>query len=214
MPVTNKKITYLDKENIIFYPEIHITNKISAENMNEIKDVVNSIIDSLLQIDKNLAEINKLINRMDVAELNIVNHNTRITSLESHMTTAETNITQLFSDTSDLPTIRNNISTNQTNISNLQNTLQDTMDNYDSYDVGTIIWTYKKSAPDVRYLPLNGQEISRTTYSDLYKVIGTTYGAGNGSSTFNLPNSEYNPDNIVASKIPKIYYYIKAKKSL
>ncbi len=38
------------------------------------------------------------------------------------------------------------------------------------------------------YLLCNGQAISRTTYSALFNVIGTTYGAGNGSTTFNLPN--------------------------
>lgn len=34
----------------------------------------------------------------------------------------------------------------------------------------------------------NGAEISRTTYADLFAVIGTTYGVGNGTTTFNVPN--------------------------
>lgn len=38
------------------------------------------------------------------------------------------------------------------------------------------------------YLPCEGAEVSRTTYARLFAVIGTTYGAGNGSTTFNLPN--------------------------
>jgi microcystin-dependent protein len=38
------------------------------------------------------------------------------------------------------------------------------------------------------YLECNGNAVSRTTYSDLFSVIGTTWGAGNGSSTFNLPD--------------------------
>jgi microcystin-dependent protein len=33
-----------------------------------------------------------------------------------------------------------------------------------------------------------GQTVSRSTYSALFTVIGTTYGAGDGSSTFNLPD--------------------------
>jgi microcystin-dependent protein len=32
-----------------------------------------------------------------------------------------------------------------------------------------------------------GQAVSRTTYARLFSVIGTKYGAGNGSTTFNLP---------------------------
>lgn len=33
-----------------------------------------------------------------------------------------------------------------------------------------------------------GQAVSRSTYSDLFSVIGTTYGIGDGSTTFNLPD--------------------------
>lgn len=33
-----------------------------------------------------------------------------------------------------------------------------------------------------------GQAVSRTTFADLFAAIGTTYGAGNGSTTFNLPD--------------------------
>ena len=38
------------------------------------------------------------------------------------------------------------------------------------------------------FLVCNGGEISRTTYSALFAVIGTTYGSGDGSTTFNVPN--------------------------
>lgn len=38
------------------------------------------------------------------------------------------------------------------------------------------------------WLLCDGSAVSRTTYASLYACIGTTYGAGNGSTTFNLPN--------------------------
>lgn len=38
------------------------------------------------------------------------------------------------------------------------------------------------------FLICDGSAISRTTYANLFNVIGTTYGTGNGSTTFNLPN--------------------------
>ena len=38
------------------------------------------------------------------------------------------------------------------------------------------------------YLECNGAAVSRTTYAALFAVIGTQYGAGNGSSTFNIPD--------------------------
>ena len=39
-----------------------------------------------------------------------------------------------------------------------------------------------------RTLVCNGGAVSRNTYKELFNVIGTTYGAGDGSTTFNLPN--------------------------
>jgi microcystin-dependent protein len=39
------------------------------------------------------------------------------------------------------------------------------------------------------WLYCDGSAVSRTTYAKLYGVIGTTYGAGDGSTTFNLPDS-------------------------
>lgn len=38
-------------------------------------------------------------------------------------------------------------------------------------------------------LLMNGAAVSRTTYADLFSIIGTTFGAGNGSTTFNLPDA-------------------------
>lgn len=41
-------------------------------------------------------------------------------------------------------------------------------------------------------LELDGSAVSRATYSDLFAVIGTTYGVGDGSTTFNLPDDRAN----------------------
>ncbi|SAK88016.1 phage tail collar domain-containing protein [Caballeronia catudaia] len=45
------------------------------------------------------------------------------------------------------------------------------------------------SAVPVGYLLANGAAVSRQTYAALFAAIGTTYGAGNGSTTFNLPDT-------------------------
>ena len=39
------------------------------------------------------------------------------------------------------------------------------------------------------WLLCDGSAVSRTTYADLFTAIGTTYGAGDGSTTFNLPDT-------------------------
>jgi microcystin-dependent protein len=43
------------------------------------------------------------------------------------------------------------------------------------------------TAPE-NYMFANGTAISRTDYAELFAIIGTTYGAGDGSTTFNLPD--------------------------
>ena len=53
-------------------------------------------------------------------------------------------------------------------------------------EVGAIKpWT-KTTAPD-GYLLCNGAAVSRSTYADLFAVVSTTYGSGDGSTTFNVP---------------------------
>jgi microcystin-dependent protein len=53
--------------------------------------------------------------------------------------------------------------------------------------VGSIIMLASSSIPDGYFL-CNGIAISRTNYPSLFAKIGTTFGAGNGSTTFNLPD--------------------------
>jgi len=50
------------------------------------------------------------------------------------------------------------------------------------------IFPYAGATAPTGYLLSFGQAISRCTYSDLFTAIGTTYGTGDGSSTFNLPD--------------------------
>jgi microcystin-dependent protein len=52
---------------------------------------------------------------------------------------------------------------------------------------GTVIYTARSTAP-TGYLKANGDAVSRTTYATLFSAIGTTYGGGDGSTTFNLPD--------------------------
>ena len=52
---------------------------------------------------------------------------------------------------------------------------------------GTIIQVAQNTAP-AGYLKANGSAVSREDYADLFAAIGTTYGSGNGSTTFNVPD--------------------------
>jgi microcystin-dependent protein len=52
---------------------------------------------------------------------------------------------------------------------------------------GSVIQYAGASAPD-GYLLCQGQAVSRTTYAALFQIISTTYGSGDGTTTFNLPD--------------------------
>lgn len=52
---------------------------------------------------------------------------------------------------------------------------------------GTIVMYAAGTAPS-GWLICDGTAVSRVTFSSLFTLIGTTYGAGNGTTTFNLPN--------------------------
>ncbi len=59
------------------------------------------------------------------------------------------------------------------------------------------IMPWSSSSVPSGFLECNGANVSRTTYADLFGIVGTTYGAGDGSSTFGLPDLQ---DNIPVGK--------------
>ena len=77
--------------------------------------------------------------------------------------------------------------------------------------VGAVQWYAGHNLPS-NHLLCNGQEVSRSTYAKLFAVIGTTYGAGNGSTTFNLPNligrfaeGATSPGSYISAGLPNIW---------
>jgi microcystin-dependent protein len=64
-----------------------------------------------------------------------------------------------------------------------------------SYPIGSVVIIMSSTIPD-GWLLCDGRPVSRTDYSELFSVVGTTYGPGDGT-TFNLPplvvNATHNP---------------------
>ncbi len=58
---------------------------------------------------------------------------------------------------------------------------------YADAPIGAIIPYGGSTAPD-GFLLCQGQAVSRTTYAELFAVIGTSFGSGDGSTTFNVPD--------------------------
>ena len=68
----------------------------------------------------------------------------------------------------------------------------------DTFPIGMYGWFAGENAP-TNWLRCDGQAVSRTEYKDLFDAIGTTYGAGDGSTTFNLPNVNLENRTLVGS---------------
>ena len=66
--------------------------------------------------------------------------------------------------------------------------VNENFDKIDATSITGVIQMYAGSTAPSGWLICNGQAVSRTTYAALFAVIGTTYGAGDGSTTFNIPN--------------------------
>lgn len=71
-----------------------------------------------------------------------------------------------------------------------------------------VVTPYAGSSAPTGWLLCSGGQVSRTTYSDLFTAIGTTYGSGDGSTTFNLPDlrgrSAFGVDNMGGTSANRI----------
>lgn len=57
-----------------------------------------------------------------------------------------------------------------------------------SMPIGSLVSYIGASAPNASWLLCDGTAVSRSTYATLFGIIGTTYGVGDGSTTFALPD--------------------------
>lgn len=57
----------------------------------------------------------------------------------------------------------------------------------DKFVLGDLKWS-ARSTDHIGWVQCNGRALSRSTYAELFEVIGTTYGAGDGTTTFNIPD--------------------------
>lgn len=93
---------------------------------------------------------------------------------------------------------------------NAVNAVADQINAKEEADVGNIFYTESETAPEGS-MEADGSAVSRTTYARLFAKIGTRHGAGNGTTTFNLPDGRgtvprgldngkgYDPDRVLGS---------------
>lgn len=81
-------------------------------------------------------------------------------------------ISQNLADLNDPTQARNNLGLQESSIT----------------DFTAVVLPFAFDIPPAGWLECNGAEISRTTYVNLFTKVGTLYGVGDGSSTFNIPD--------------------------
>lgn len=172
------KITYENKEALNQNPNIPDRNKVNDTDMNMIKNVVNNNETKVL-----LAVSSSAPATCDTGDI-------YFNTTDNLIYTATT--TNTWSTTGIAPT-KNTIYiefTNQTAYAYDGTTLVSVgggAGGGDSAPIGQVSMYAGSTAPD-GFLMCDGSAVSREIYKDLYRVIGTTYGTGDGSTTFNLPN--------------------------
>lgn len=81
-----------------------------------------------------------------------------------------------------------------TDLINVTTDISDNMDLIDAFlqslvPLGVVLPYSDDATPaNTDWLLAQGQAVSRATYADYFTLVGTTYGVGDGATTFNLPN--------------------------
>jgi microcystin-dependent protein len=120
----------------------------------------------------------------------VLNNNRVIVSSAGAITetAAITGNRTLVSDTNGVPTASTTTSTELGYVSGVTSAIQTQLNAITAnFPSGVMMVTAASSAP-TGWLICNGSAVSRTTFSSLFSAIGTTYGVGDGSTTFNIPN--------------------------
>lgn len=180
-----------------------ITDQIDQgdDHIRLIKSTIKSTFPSITgAVTLSHTQINALETRLTTAETNVTNLNAGVVSNDADLATLDAgkaNIagdtftgnvtiqgtTTLATTTATTPTDLTDSSTNVATTSFVQQKIAA----LDPLPAGMIAPFAGTSTP-TGWLICDGSAVDRTTYADLYAALSTTYGEGNGSSTFNLPD--------------------------
>lgn len=166
----------------------------AVNNNEEIISSLNNQNNNDIDVD----EINNKIEDLNKKTDNIINDKGSEDSINNDIKNIKGDVNSLYASNYKNANQNNNLNNEiqqlKNELSSLQKTIDKQQDDIDALKdlnsnqvVGAIVAYAGNDLPN-NYLECNGQEVSRSTYADLFSIIGTTYGDGDGSTTFNLPN--------------------------
>ena len=156
----------------------YVADQIAAlpDNSGDISALESQLNTESSRIDTLESSVNSLNTDMDAVELSISTETTRALAAEGSIQSA------LTSEISRALAAEASLSSQISSLSGGGST---------SFPVGSMMIYAGATAP-TGWLLCDGSAVSRTTYSGLFTVVGSNFGAGNGSTTFNLPNPDVN----------------------
>ena len=170
-------------ENVTFYKNVNIQGNLNYDSLTVKNLIVQEQSTLGITTSTNLSAQNLSVSNvstlgittstsLSAQSLNVSGVSTLGTvQVSSGIITATSGITTYYGDAS-------NLTVNGSSLSSFLLT---------AVPAGTVI-SYASSTAPTGYLKCNGSAISRSTYSSLFSGIGTVFGAGDGSTTFNVPD--------------------------
>jgi microcystin-dependent protein len=178
-------------------PEVGASADTWGTKLNTNLDSLDNLLDGTTAIAPNLVgwKVGGVAVTVTAGEINILDGVTA-TAAELNVldgvtaTTAEINVLDGVTATTAELNVLDGVTASTAEINYLDgvtSAIQPQIDGIVTSPAGTVIQFAGSSAP-AGYLKANGNAVSRTAYAALFAAIGTTYGAGDGSTTFNLPD--------------------------
>ena len=178
-------------------PEVGASADTWGTKLNTNLDSLDNLLDGTTAIAPNLVgwKVGGVAVTVTAGELNILDGVTATTAEINVLdgvtaTTAEINILDGVTATAAEINVLDGVTASTAEINHLDgvtSAIQAQIDGIVTAPSGTVIQFAGSSAP-AGYLKANGNAVSRTAYAALFAAIGTTYGTGDGSTTFNLPD--------------------------
>ena len=161
----------------------------------ELSTLITNLRNELLQdIAEVQTDLTALTTRVTTTETNIATINSTLTSLSSSITglaNSKANINSpTFTGVPKAPTPTNGADSTQiATVGYVNDVATEVIEGIpSSVPIGSVIPYSGASISDPNYVMANGQAINRVTYADYFTLVGITYGAGDTTTTFNVPN--------------------------